>query len=157
MSDRVELVRTYEAAIEDVWEMWTTKEGIEAWWGPGGFRVEVRTLELRPGGTLQYAMIATSPETIAFMNRAGMPTSQECRATFTAVEAPTRLAYLHRADFVPGVEPYDVAHEVRLARSGDATVLTLSFARMHDAEWTQRATMGWESELGKLDAALRKA
>ena len=76
MSDRVELVRTYEAAIEDVWEMWTTKEGIEAWWGPGGFRVEVRTLELRPGGTLQYAMIATSPETIAFMNRAGMPTSQ---------------------------------------------------------------------------------
>jgi len=38
---RVRLERTYQAPIEDVWELWTTKEGIESWWGPGGFRVTV--------------------------------------------------------------------------------------------------------------------
>lgn len=155
MSERVVLTRTYDAAIEDVWEMWTTREGIESWWGPGGFRVEVETLELRPGGKLAYAMIASAPDTIAFMKRAGMPTAQPCHARYTVVEAPTRLAYLHSADFIPGVEPYEVATEVRLERAGDGTALTLTFERMHDAEWTNRATMGWESELGKLDQALR--
>ena len=36
----------------------TTKDGIESWWGPGGFTVKVRKLDLRSGGELHYAMIA---------------------------------------------------------------------------------------------------
>src|SRR5262245_47945643 len=38
----VTLERTFDAPIEDVWDLWTTKDGIESWWGPEGFRVEVR-------------------------------------------------------------------------------------------------------------------
>ncbi len=34
---RITIERTYQASIEDVWELWTTKEGIESWWGPGRF------------------------------------------------------------------------------------------------------------------------
>jgi uncharacterized protein YndB with AHSA1/START domain len=33
--------RTYRASVEELWELWTTKEGFESWWGPDGFRVEV--------------------------------------------------------------------------------------------------------------------
>jgi hypothetical protein len=33
-------------------------------------------------------------------------------------------------------------------------LLTLTFDRMHDDTWTQRATHGWEQELGKLGKAL---
>ena len=38
---RLTLERTYRAPLEKVWELWTTKAGIESWWGPDGFTVEV--------------------------------------------------------------------------------------------------------------------
>jgi len=41
----ITLERTYHGAIEDVWELWTTKAGIESWWGPDGFTVKVLELE----------------------------------------------------------------------------------------------------------------
>lgn len=31
---RITIERTYQAPIEDLWDLWTTKEGIESWWGP---------------------------------------------------------------------------------------------------------------------------
>ena len=61
--------RTYRARLQELWDLWTTKEGFESWWGPEGFRVEVRTLEARTGGALHYAMIADAPEAIAAMKR----------------------------------------------------------------------------------------
>src|SRR5262249_15644698 len=59
--ERVTIERTYAASIDDVWEMWTTKDGIESWWGPEGFAVIVRAIDLRPGGALDYTMRATEP------------------------------------------------------------------------------------------------
>ena len=38
----IQFERRYDnAAIEDLWDLWTTKEGFESWWGPQGFRVAV--------------------------------------------------------------------------------------------------------------------
>jgi uncharacterized protein YndB with AHSA1/START domain len=45
----VTLERVYRASLKDVWDLRTTKEGIESWWGPGGFAVTVWQLDLRPG------------------------------------------------------------------------------------------------------------
>ncbi len=151
---RITLERTYRALIEDLWELWTTKEGIESWWGPDGFSVKVRKLDLRPGGELLYAMTATAPSQVEFMKKAGMPLTHEARATFAEVTPPQRLAYLHRVDFIPGVEPYDVTHAVELHSSGQDVRMVLTMDAMHDEEWTQRAVMGWESELGKLARVL---
>ncbi|MGC3998277.1 MAG: SRPBCC domain-containing protein [Anaeromyxobacter sp.] len=153
-NERIVLMRVYEADLEDVWELWTTKEGIESWWGPEGFRVTVHSLDLRPRGVMRYAMHAVAPETVAFMQRNGMPTTTESRVTFTDVVPKRRLAYLHVADFVPGVPPYDVAHQIDLAVQGDTVKLTLTIDRMHDEEWTKRAVMGWEMELGFLGEVL---
>jgi uncharacterized protein YndB with AHSA1/START domain len=151
---RVTLKRTYQASLEEVWELWTTREGIESWWGPDGFEVTVRELDLRPGGRLLYTMRAVAPEMLAFMKQQGMPTAQEAQLRYTAVEPPQRLAYLHKVDFVPGVEPYDVAYELVLRPAAAGVELTLTFDRMHDETWTGRAAMGWEQELGKLGRAL---
>src|SRR5438876_545782 len=90
---RVTLERTYQADLEDVWEMWTTKEGIESWWGPDGFRVEVHAIDLRAGGKLDYAMIAVGPEQIEHMKKSSMPTTNECHMTFTEITPQTRLAF----------------------------------------------------------------
>ena len=82
---RITMERVYQADIRDVWDLWTTKEGIESWWGPGGFTVKVRKLELRPGGQLLYAMTAIDPPQVAFMKKAGMPLTTEAQITFTEV------------------------------------------------------------------------
>jgi uncharacterized protein YndB with AHSA1/START domain len=151
---RITLERTLAARIEDVWELWTTPAGIESWWGPGGFRVDVRALDLRPGGQLHYAMTAVGAGQVEFMRRAGMSLTTELRITYTTVEAPRRLEYVHLADFVPGMEPYDVATTLELHEADGGTRLVLTFDPMHDDEWTERARTGWASELGKLAGVL---
>lgn len=154
---RITLERTYQSSVEELWDLWTTREGIESWWGPDGFRVEVRKLDLRPGGELLYAMIATAPEQIAFMKKAGMPLAHEARATYTEVLPRRRLGYDHLADFIPGVAPYSVAYLLELHPVGQGVRMVLTFEAMHDEEWTQRAVMGWEAELGKLGKVLAAA
>lgn len=156
MSKRITLERTFEATLEDVWDLWTTKDGIESWWGPDGFSVKVRKLDLRAGGELHYAMIATAPPQIEFMKKAGMPLTTEAKITYTEVSPLKRLAYTHLTDFIPGVAPYDVTSVVELFADGGRVRMSLSFDPMHDEVWTDRAVKGWESELGKLAKVLEK-
>ena len=149
-SKQVVLERTFSASIEDVWALWTTRDGIESWWGPEGFVVKVSKLELRPGGELVYAMIATGAEQIAFMKQAGMPLSTETRIVYDEIAAPRRLKYTNVINFVPGVGAYENGTLVELHASGTSVRMVLTLDAMHDEIWTQRAVMGWESELGKL-------
>ena len=80
--------------MEEVWGLWTTKEGIESWWGPDGFAVDVRNLDLRAGGELLYTTTAVGSDQIAFMKKAGMPLTIETRVTYTELDPPRRLAVL---------------------------------------------------------------
>jgi uncharacterized protein YndB with AHSA1/START domain len=153
---KIKIERSYRAPLEDVWELWTTKEGIESWWGPEGFAVTVQALDLRVGGRLLYTMTAVLPAQIEFMKRAGMPLSTPARITYTAIEPQRRLAYTHAVDFVPGVEAYEVVTLVELQPSGDSVRLLLTLDAMHDEMWTERMAKGWESELGKLERALTR-
>jgi hypothetical protein len=151
---RITIERTYKASVEDVWDLWTTKEGIESWWGPDGFTTRVLKLDPRAGGELRYAMTATAPAQIEFMKKVGMPLTTEALLTYTEVTAHGRLAYIHLADFIPGVEPYDVATTVEFHSIGQNVRMVLTFDAMHDEVWTERAVMGHESQLGKLEKAI---
>jgi len=146
--------RTYVASIEEAWALWTTKSGIESWWGPEGFEVTVISLDLRPGGDLIYLMTAVAPEQVAFMKRSDMPLTTRSKVTYTDVSPPRRLAYKTLADFVPGVAPYEVATVVELKETGDGVRLTVTFDAMHDEAWTELARAGNESQMRKLDALL---
>src|SRR6266481_6052905 len=101
---RIIIERVYKATLNEVWALWTTKEGIESWWGPGGFSVKVKKLDLRPGGDLLYTMTAIGPQQVAFMKKAGMPLSTEAKLTYSEVIKMERLAYTHLADFIPGIK-----------------------------------------------------
>src|SRR4051812_8702634 len=146
--------RMFSASVEDVWTLWTTKAGIESWWGPEGFEVTVTSLDLRLGGELIYIMTASAPEQVAFMKRAGMPLSTEARVTYTEVSPPSRLAYRILADFVPDVAPYEVATVVDMQAEAEGAKLTVTFDAMHDDLWTERARASHESQMRKLDALL---
>ena len=154
---KITIEREYKAAIQDVWDLWTTKKGFESWWGPGGFAAKVLKLDLRPGGEMRYEMTAVAPAQIEFMKRAGMPLTVEARIAYTEVVALKRLAYTHLADFIPGVEPYDVATVVEFHSTEHSVRMVLTLDRMHSDEWTQRSVMGWESQLGKLATILARA
>jgi uncharacterized protein YndB with AHSA1/START domain len=152
---RVRIERTFDAAVEDAWELWTTKEGIESWWGPDGFSVKVRRLDFRLGGELLYAMSATAPEQIDFMKKAGMPLTTESLVTYTEVVLRKRLTFRQMADFIPGVQPYEVATTVEFDTTPQGLRMILTLDAMHDEHWTKMAVMGWENELGKLARVLR--
>ncbi|MGC4046800.1 MAG: SRPBCC domain-containing protein [Armatimonas sp.] len=146
--------RRYKASLQDAWVLWTTPQGIESWWGPEGFRVNVTSLDLRPDGDLVYVMTAVGSEQVAFMEKAGMPLSTECKVTYTEVMPISRLAYKTLVDFVPGVTSYEVATVVEFQESDDGVKLVLTFDAMHDDVWTEQARAGNESQLRKLDTLL---
>jgi uncharacterized protein YndB with AHSA1/START domain len=146
----ITLERTLLAPLEEVWALWTTKEGLESWWGPEGFTTTVHKIDVRVGGALLYAMTATAPQQVAFMQKAGLPLTTEQRVTYETVVPPQRLAYTNLADFIPGVTPYDIATLVELHPNGQSVRMVVTIDAMHDEPWTKRAVMGWESQLGRL-------
>ena len=152
---KVSIERTFNAAIEEVWELWTTKDGIESWWGPDGFEVKVRKLDVRPGGELRYDMSAIAPDQIEFLKKAGMSLTTPSFVTYTEVVPRKRIAFTQLADFIPNVTPYKVAMAVDFDTSPQGVRMVLTLDAMHDEYWTKMAVMGWENELDKLAKLLR--
>jgi hypothetical protein len=79
-----------------------------------------------------------------------MPLTTEAQLTFTAIVPGKSIAWSHRADFIPGVAPYDLGNQVEFFAEGGSVRMVLTLDPMHSDEWTQRAIMGMESQLGKL-------
>src|SRR5438045_6880083 len=98
---KVVVERTYRAPVEELWDLWATKEGFESWWGPEGFRADVHILEARVGGTLQYDMVADTPEMIAAMKQMGSPPSHPTHSRYSELVPHQRLVLTNMIDFIP--------------------------------------------------------
>jgi uncharacterized protein YndB with AHSA1/START domain len=147
--------RRYEnAEVRDLWDLWTTKEGLETWWGPQGFRIEVHKVDLRVGGELMYDMIASAPEQIEFMKKANMPLSIATRASFGEIAPLRHLEIVHVIDFVPGMPPYENRIRVEFSSEKGAARMVVTVEPHSTPEWTQRAAMGMESQLTKVPDVL---
>ena len=151
---KIRLERTFQASAKEVWELWTTKEGLEAWWGPEGFTTTVYKLDLRRGGEFEYAMTATRQDLIEGMKAMGLPLTSVAHGTYTEVTRPRRLAYITVADFIPGVAPYEVAAVVEIQPVGRGVRMVETEDAMHDELWTERSTMGMNSSLDRLAKVL---
>ena len=143
--------RTYKASVAELWDLWTTKEGFESWWGPVGFRVEVRTMEGKLGGAMFYDMIANAPEQIAEMKRQGFAVQHKTRGRFGEYEKHKRLVLNHVIDFLPGVRHYESTIEVDFYPKGNETRMVVTLHAMHDEKFTGMAVEGFTSQLSKLD------
>ncbi|WP_380879085.1 hypothetical protein ACFB49_20260 [Sphingomonas sp. DBB INV C78] len=156
MSDMIEaslvVERTYKASVEELWDLWTTKEGFASWWGPQEFRADVHMLEGRLGGALHYDMVADTPAAIKAMQDMGEAVSHETRGTFTEFEPCKRLVLTHIIDFLPGVEPYENRIVVQFFPAADGQVrMVVTLTGMHSPEFTQMQIEGFTSQLTKLD------
>lgn len=143
--------RRYRASVDELWALWTTREGFESWWGPEGFRVEVHEIDARADGKLSYDMIADSPEAIAAMESMGQPLSHGTTGWFAQFDPPRRLVLKHMIDFVPGSAPYESAIDVDFREDGDHTQMIVTLHPHLDPQWTQRSVEGFNSQLTKLD------
>ena len=154
MRKQITMERTFIATLDEVWELWTTKDGIESWWGPEGFETKVAKLELRVGGALEYSFTAVAPEQIRFMTEAQQPLTQHMKARYTVVQPKTAAAWQNLVEFIPGITPYEVESRFDLEARGKQVHMKLRFDAMHDDQFTQLAEMGWKEELGKLEKRL---
>jgi uncharacterized protein YndB with AHSA1/START domain len=152
---QVVVERTYRATLEEVWALWTTKDGFESWWGPQGFRAEVHELDARVGGALRYDMIADTPEMIEAMKKMGQPTSHATRSRFSELEPLRRLVLTNVIDFLPGVTPYESDITVDFSSTGGAVRMVVTLEGMHDDQFTNMQKDGFTSQLTKLDARFR--
>jgi uncharacterized protein YndB with AHSA1/START domain len=80
------LTRVIDAPRSLVFDAWTDPAQIVAWFGPEGFSIETRTIDIRPGGQWRFDMIA--PDGTVFANR----------MTFLRVEAPSLIEVHHGHD-----------------------------------------------------------
>src|SRR3989441_908010 len=137
---KIRFERTFQASAKEVWELWTTKEGLESWWGPEGFTTKVHKLDLRPGGEFEYAMTATRQDLIEGMKAMGLPLTSVARGTYTEVTRPRRLAYSTLADFIPGVAPYEVAALVEIQPLGSGVRMGVTGEAVRDDVRSEGAT-----------------
>ena len=149
---KIVVTRTYRATLKDVWDLWTTKEGFESWWGPQGFRVDVHEMEAREGGVLRYDMIADTPEMVAEMKKMGASPTHAVKARFAELKPRSRLVIRNLIDFLPGVPPYESEIGVDFTAVGDSVRMVVALSGMHNDEFTGMQKQGFESQLTKLDA-----
>jgi uncharacterized protein YndB with AHSA1/START domain len=142
--------RSYPASPEWIWEMWTTPDGIGAWWAPDGFTTAVDRLELRVGGSLDYTMTAIGAEQIASRLQFGLPLAIRSHKEFTELDEPYRLAYSSLIDFVPGIAPYQHRTVITLERTSSGTAVEMWVDPLHNREWTERIVLGRTNELDNL-------
>jgi uncharacterized protein YndB with AHSA1/START domain len=147
---KITIERIFRATPGELWNFWTTKKGLESWWGPEGFETTVRRLEIRPGGRFEYDMTATGPEQVEAMKQANLPLTSRAHGTYVEITPGRRLAYKTVADFIPGVRPYVVGAVIDFHAVPMGTRLTVTEDAMHDEEWTRMSEMGMSSSLDRL-------
>jgi uncharacterized protein YndB with AHSA1/START domain len=83
-SDReIVITREFTAPRDLVWEAMTHPGHVVHWWGPRGFRTEIATMDVRPGGVWKHTMIG--PDGTRYPNK----------SIFRAVVRPERIVYSH--------------------------------------------------------------
>ena len=76
------ITRVFEAPRELVWKAFTEPERLAHWWGPQGFTMLARTLDLRPGGVFHYSM--RSPDGHVMWGR----------FVYRDIQAPERMVFV---------------------------------------------------------------
>jgi uncharacterized protein YndB with AHSA1/START domain len=80
------ITRLIHAPRERVWEAWTVPEQLEKWWGPDGFTVTTKEIDIREGGEWRFTM--HGPDGRDYPNN----------IVFTEIRKPELIAHDHGGD-----------------------------------------------------------
>ena len=154
--------RTFDAPRELVWKAFTEPERMKQWWGPKGFTVKVSRMDLRPGGTYHYCLIA--------------PDGKEMwgRMVYREIVPPERLVFINSfSDEKGGITrhpmsptwPLELLSTLTFDEQKGKTTLTVRWIPINetDEEWKTfdagrgSMTQGWTGTMEQLGGYLEKA
>lgn len=146
MSAYVEIDRTFEAPVEDVWSAWTEPDQLAEWWGPDHFHTPVDSvdIDLRPGGHFHLSMIQTD-------NGSDYP------VRFQVVEVIEHelLVFFSPAQPELGLNT-DTTTRIEFAEEDGRTRMTLKDGP-YEGDFADMTTQGWSQQFGKLDRLFARA
>lgn len=116
------ITRVLSAPRELVWKAFTEADALAEWWGPAGYDMQVRALDVRPGGLFHYSQRSPAGQLMWG------------RFVFGEIQAPERLTFissfsdedgnLTRAPFST-TWPLEIANIATFDEAEDKTRLTL--------------------------------
>ena len=136
------VTRVFDAPCEVVWKAWTTPEQIAQWFSPG-IVMDVRELDVRPGGHFRFA----DPND---------KESGEYTGTYTTVEPEKELSF-NVTDFS---QTHDLAgviagYKVVFESAGEQTKMTLTAVPPEDS-YDQTTFDAWTGCFERLAAVIKK-
>lgn len=66
-TQELKTIKTINAPIEKIWEVWTNPDHLVKWWGPNGFTNTIHQMDLKKGG--EWKMTMHGPDGTNFPNR----------------------------------------------------------------------------------------
>lgn len=151
---RFSLERTYPAPIKTVWQAWTDAAMLRQWWGPENTSIPDCEIDLRVGGAISIVMEAGE----GMGKYAG--TRWPMAGTFTAIDAPERLAYEARSWTEGQEDETTILHtnEVTLRETTDGTFVRLDVAITDIGSKAKMAAFGmkfgYKAQFDKLEKLL---
>jgi uncharacterized protein YndB with AHSA1/START domain len=154
------ITREFAAPRSLVWQAWTERDRLMAWFGPKGFTMPVATLDLRPGGMFHYSM--TGPNGVEMWGR----------FVFREIVPPERLVWINsfsdpeggvtRHPFSKDPWPLQMLTAVTLEDRGAGTLVTVNWLPFDatDEERTvfeagrESMRMGWSGTMEQLEEHL---
>lgn len=122
------LSRVIDAPRSVVYAAWTDPDQIQAWFGPEGFAIETKEINLSPGGVWRFDMVA--PGGTRYTNR----------MVFLRMEAPALIEVEHGSD--QDNDPGRFRTLITFDEQSDGkTVLTLR--QMHPSKARREAAIGF--------------
>lgn len=62
INQRLQVIREFDAPLQQVWEAWTDSNILEQWWAPRPWKAETKIMDFREGGIWLYCMAGPSGE-----------------------------------------------------------------------------------------------
>ena len=135
--------RILDAPRDLVWEVWTTPAHIKEWWGPNGFSLTTKSMNVGPGKIWDFVMH-------------GMGRDFDNKIEYTEVIKPSLLSYKHSGDR----EDYNFTVTVLFEEVEGKTLLTMksvfkSKAIIEELNRTVNAIEGGKQTLNRLENYLK--
>ncbi|MEX0968197.1 MAG: SRPBCC domain-containing protein [Bacteroidia bacterium] len=155
------ITRTFDAPREEVYKAWTEKEQMAKWWGPSGFKIDIKEMEVKPGGKFHYKMENEDGD------------AMWGRFAYRSILAPERIVFINsfseenggitRAPFDENW-PLEMLNILRLEEENGKTKMTLQGAAVNATreerntyeEGFENMQEGFRGTFDKLDAHLKR-
>jgi uncharacterized protein YndB with AHSA1/START domain len=129
------ITRTFEASVEQVWQAWTDPELLALWWAPRPWKTVTRSMDFTEGGTWLYAM--EGPEEQTHFARADFKTIKPLESFICTV------AFCDQDGTVNQSLPV-VKWECQFSETVIGTILHIYLTFHSEGELEQLLSMGFE-------------